>query len=214
MWMMELLSIVLFGEGFLTGITLTAMVGPVTMIILRYGMQVNRIAGVWTAIGTWISDFVFIAATWMMTSTLKSWTEDPRIRIWIYIIGGTGLMLTGFILLRGKSSSFDTSEKISAAGYTQAFAGGFIVNSLSPFTLFFWIGAAFILQMQSDNPLWYYVGLMISLAMGDFAKAWLAPKLATLIKEKYIYWVQLIAGIAIIITGIYIIGMGIWESGK
>ena len=214
MRMMELLSIVLFGEGFVTGITLTAMLGPVTMIILRYGMQVNRIAGVWAAIGTWVSDFVFIAGTLMMTATLKEWTEDPQVRIWIYIVGGAGLIVTGFILLRGKTKSFNTNENISAASYTQAFAGGFAVNSLSPFTLFFWIGAAFILQMQSENPFWYYFGLMLSLAMGDFAKAWMAPKLSLLIKEKYIYWIQLIAGIAIILTGIYIIGMGIWESGK
>ena len=191
------------------------MVGPVTMIILRYGMQVNRIAGLWTAIGTWVSDFVFIAGTFWMAGSLKGWTEDPEVRKYIYFIGGIGLLGMGILLMRGKmSSSGESMEKVTAASYTQAFAAGFLINSLSPFTLFFWIGAAFLLQMQKHNPMWYYGGLMLSLAMGDFAKAWLAPKLSAMIKEKYVHWVQLIAGIAIIATGIYIIGMGIWEARK
>ena len=58
--MSNLLSIVLLGEGFATGMMLTIMLGPVTMIILRYGLQVNRLAGLWAAAGTWVSDFVFI----------------------------------------------------------------------------------------------------------------------------------------------------------
>ena len=96
--------------------------------------------------------------------------------------------------------------------YLAAFGGGFLVNSLSPFTLFFWIGAAVLLHMQSDNPLWYYSGLMLSLAMGDFFKAWMAPKLTKWIQEKYVYWVQVVAGIVITIAGLYIIGMGFYEK--
>ena len=62
---------VLFGEGFVTGLILTMMLGPVTMIILRYGLQVNRMAGLWAAAGTWVSDLVYIWLTYWMTHTLK-----------------------------------------------------------------------------------------------------------------------------------------------
>ena len=210
--LLQILSIVLFGEGFVTGIALTAMLGPVTMIILRYGMQVNRIAGVLAAIGTWVSDFVFIAGTFWMTASLSQWTERPDVRLWIFIVGGCGLTIMGLMMMRIKRRTIDTAETVGTGSYTQAFAGGFIVNSLSPFTLFFWIGAALILHMQSENPLWYYTGLMLSLAMGDFAKAWLAPKLANWIKEKYVYWVQVIAGAVITITGLYLIFMGFYEK--
>src|SRR3989337_1261699 len=140
--LLQILSIVLFGEGFVTGIALTAMLGPVTMIILRYGMQVNRIAGVWAAIGTWVSDFVFIAGTFWMTASLSQWTERPDVRLWIFIVGGCGLTIMGLMMMRIKRRTIDTAETVGTGSYTQAFAGGFIVNSLSPFTLFFWIGAA------------------------------------------------------------------------
>ncbi|HUR30754.1 MAG TPA: LysE family transporter [Saprospiraceae bacterium] len=207
----QLLSFVLFGEGLLTGLTLTAMLGPVTMVILRYGMQVNRIAGVWTAIGTWVSDFVFIAGTFWMTASLEDWTQQPKVLKWIYLICGFGLVIIGFIMTRIKRNSMVQKQTVSTASYTEAFASGFLINSLSPFTLFFWIGLAVFLHLQSENPIWYYAGLMLSLAIGDFAKAWLAPKLTKWIKEKYVYWIQVIAGGIIVLTGIYLIGMGIFK---
>ena len=208
----QLLSVVLFGEGFLTGITLTAMVGPVTMFILRSGMQINRIAGLWAAIGTWVSDFVFIAATYWMTASLKVWIEKPDVRFWIYMIGGTGLLAMGLWMINAKKNNSMSNEYATTVGYTQAFAGGFLVNSLSPFTLFFWIGAAFVLRMQPENPMWYYGGLMLSLGLGDFAKAWMAPKISSWIKDRYVYWIQLIAGIAIAVTGLFIIIRGFLEN--
>ena len=188
------------------------MLGPVTMFIHRSGMQVNRVAGLWAAIGTWVSDFVFIAATYWMTASLKVWVEKPDVRFWIYMIGGTGLIAMGVWMLKVKKSYSNANENATVGNYTQAFAGGFLVNSLSPFTLFFWIGAAFILRMQPDNPLWYYGGLMLSLSLGDFAKAWMAPKINSWINDKYVYWIQLVAGIAITITGVYIIIYGFLQN--
>ena len=206
----HLLSLVLFGEGFLTGITLTAMVGPVTMVILRYGIQVNRIAGVWAATGTWISDLIFIAFTFWMTASLAAWIEESSVRLWIYILGGCALLFFGAMMTISRKPSVTENIRITGAGYAKAFFSGFFVNSFSPFTLFFWTGAAVFLHLQNDKPIWYYIGVMASLALGDFAKAWLAPKLSRWIREKYITLVQLIAGVVIAMTGLYIIGMGIF----
>ena len=207
----HLLSLVLFGEGLLTGITLTAMLGPVTMMILRYGIQVNRVAGVWAAAGTWVSDFVFIGFTYWLTASIAAWADQPSVQLWIYIAGGCGLILMGLWLTRAKRRNIVTNEIVATRTYAQAFAAGFLVNSLSPFTLFFWIGAALLLHLQPHNPFWYYSGLMITLGIGDFFKAWLAPKLNMWIRDKYVYWVQVIAGVVIAITGVYMIGLGVFS---
>src|SRR5690349_20279460 len=188
--MESLLSLVLFGEGFMTGAMLTVMLGPVTMIILRYGIQVDRIAGVWAAAGTWISDFAFIAVTFWLTASIHAWSVRPEIKFFIYLFGGIGLLIMGLLMLRVKSKTIETGIQIVKPSYLKAFLGGFLVNSLSPFTFFFWIGAAVFLHLQHDNPLWYYVGLMLSLAIGDFTKAWLAPKLTSWLKDQYVYCIQ------------------------
>ena len=206
----QLLSLVLFGEGLLTGLTFTLMVGPVTMTILRYGIQVNRVAGVWAAFGTWISDVVFISFTYWLTSDISEWAKRSSVKLWIYIVCGLGLLLIGLLMIRTRRNSLQQSTETSHRNYVQAFIGGFLVNSLSPFTLFFWLGAAIFLHMQPANPLWYYGGLMLMLAIGDFAKAWLAPKLTVWIKEKYVYWVQVGAGVLIAATGLFIVGAGLF----
>ena len=210
--MSNLLSIVLLGEGFATGMMLTIMLGPVTMIILRYGLQVNRLAGLWAAAGTWVSDFVFIGLTYWMTTTIDSWSQQPGIRLAMFLVGGFGLLVMGALMLRVRKKSFSAEGDVVQASYIQAFVGGFLVNSLSPFTLFFWLGAAVFLHLQSDNPIWYYAGLMLALAAGDFTKAWLAPKLTSWLKESHVYWIQIVAGVLIACTGLYVMIVGLIES--
>lgn len=206
-----MLSIGLWFEGMITGIMLTMMLGPVTMIILRYGLQVNRVAGVWAAFGTWVSDFLFIGLTYWMTSSIEQWSSQPGIRLFLFLAGGFGLLVMGLLMLRIRQKSMDMISHVTSGNYVRAFTGGFLVNSLSPFTLFFWLGAAVFLHLQVENPLWYYGGLMLALAVGDFTKAWLAPKLTLWLKEKHIYWLQLIAGILIAVTGLYIMIFGFLE---
>jgi len=184
------------------------MLGPVTMIILKYGIQVNRIAGVWAAAGTWVSDFVFIAVTFLLTASLAEWSERPSVRFWMYVISGTGLLVMGLLMLRIKGEKVLTADVPKQTGYTRAFFGGFVVNTLSPVTLFFWLGVAIFLQKEKSNASWYYTGVMLSLALGDFLKAWLAPRLVAGIKGKYVYWVQIIAGVLIALAGLYMVGFG------
>jgi threonine/homoserine/homoserine lactone efflux protein len=210
---MDLFSfLALFGEGLLTGLTLTMMIGPVTMIILKYGIQVNRVAGVWAAAGTWVSDLVFIVITYWLTASMTEWLEKPSVHFWLYVVSGLGLLIMGLLMVKAKKDHLIEGEDDRQANYLSAFLEGFIVNTLSPVTLLFWLSAAVFLHMQPIHPFWYYIGVMLTLAGGDFTKAWLAPKIAAGIKGKYIYWVQIIAGVLIAMSGMYLLGYGYFNS--
>lgn len=210
--MYSLLSAVLFGEGLLTGLTLTLMLGPVTMIIIRNGMEGSRRAGVSAAAGTWTSDYLYIGVTFWLTTFVEAWTQRPDVRLGLYLIGGTGILLMGLWMLRGKQFSLDENQAPVSVNSTRAFLGGFLVNSLSPFTLFFWLGAAVFLHVQESNPFWYYAGLMLTLSAGDITKAWLAPNLTVWLKAKYVNWIQIGAGLVIAATGLYIVVLGYLET--
>lgn len=206
------LSIVLLGEGLITGLMLTLMIGPVTMIILRYGLQVNRVAGVYAASGTWVSDFIFIGLTYWMTTSIEQWSQRPDIKLILFLSGGAGLLLMGAWMMNVRRKVTQSDVVPGTSSYWQAFAGGFLVNTLSPFTLFFWLGAAVFLHLQTGSPIWYYGGLMLTLGAGDVTKAWLAPRLTQWLKENHLYWVQMAAGLVIAGTGIYILFLGIFEA--
>jgi threonine/homoserine/homoserine lactone efflux protein len=165
---------------------------------------------VWAATGTWVSDLIFIAFTFWTTASLAHWIEQAPVRLWIYILGGCAILFFGAMMTISRKQPVKDNVRISGSSYAKAFFSGFFVNSFSPFTLFFWVGAAVFLHLQNDRPIWYYTGVMASLALGDFAKAWLAPKLGRWIQERYIVLVQLIAGVVIAMTGLYIIGMGLF----
>jgi threonine/homoserine/homoserine lactone efflux protein len=195
----------------MTGLMLTMMLGPVTMVILKNGLEINRMAGVWAAAGTWVSDFIFIGVTFWMTASIEQWSQQSENKFTIYSAGGAGLFLMGMVMARVKRRKNGIQEFQDVSGYTRAFISGFLVNSLSPFTLFFWLGAAVFLHMQAEPPLLYYAGLMFTLGIGDFLKAWLAPKLTLWLKEKYVYWVQVVAGVLIAVTGLYIVYLGLQE---
>ncbi|MBK9103613.1 MAG: LysE family transporter [Saprospiraceae bacterium] len=126
--MSTLLSAVLFGEGLATGMMLTVMLGPVTMIILRYGLQVNRQAGVWAATGTWISDLVYIGLTFWMTTTIDQWSQQPGIRLKVFLGGGFALLIMGALMLRVKQKSFNAEAEVLPSSYVKAFMGGFLIN--------------------------------------------------------------------------------------
>lgn len=202
---------ILFGEGLLTGLMLTLMLGPVTMVILRYGLQVNRMAGIWAAAGTWVSDFIFITLTYWMTTAIDTWTRQPDSRLTIYLAGGLGLLVMGLLMLRVRKQPRDEATEPKGTGYIQAFMAGFLVNSMSPFTLFFWLGAALFVRLQPEQPMWYYAGVMSSLALGDFTKAWIAPKLTSWLRHNHVYWIQIISGILIACTGLYVLILGFIE---
>ena len=203
-------AVLLFAEGMLTGIMLTLMVGPVTMVILRHGLVINRVAGLLAAAGTWVSDFIFIAVTFWMTMSIQEWTSQPDNRVSLYAAGGFGLIIMGIALAYAKRNR-EAVVEVKLGGYFKAFGAGFIINSLSPFTLFFWLGAAALLHLQSQSPMLYYTGLMLTLGIGDFCKAWYASYLTRWLKAHHIYWVQVIAGVVIAVTGLTILGKGLYE---
>ena len=120
--MNQLLSFVLFGEGLLSGIMLTIMVGPVTMVIVRSGIQINRLGGIWAAIGTWVSDFIFITLTYWMTRRIELWSNDPSNKLTLYVSGGIGLLLVGLIMTRVRRNPSIQNSPPSLYRYSQAFA--------------------------------------------------------------------------------------------
>jgi threonine/homoserine/homoserine lactone efflux protein len=199
----------LFINGLVTGLLLTSMVGPITLTILRYGVVVGHRAGLAAAAGTWLSDIVFILPTWFLTAGVEGWLEQPGVKPTLHVLGGLGLIALGGQLVRKTRHAEVQPADVTRRHHLQAFVAGFFVNSFSPFTLFFWLGAAVFLRAADGWAGWYYMGLMTTLMAGDTAKAWMAPKLAARVAAHHYRWFEIGAGVVVALSGGYVIVRGI-----
>ena len=196
-------------NGLISGLLLTSMVGPITLTILRYGVVSGHRTGMAVAAGTWMSDIVFIVPTWFLTAGMEAWLEQSGVRPTLHVVGGLGLIALGGMLVRKTARAEVQAADVSRRYYRQALVAGFFVNSLSPFTLFFWLGAAVFLRAGEAWAGWYYIGLMATLMAGDVAKAWMAPKLASRIAAHHYRWFEIGAGVVVALSGGYVIVRGI-----
>ncbi len=198
----------LLGQGFITGLVLALMVGPITMTILHFGISVSKTGGFLAAAGTWTSDLVLITLTFWLTQDLEAWTHKPGVETGMHLIGGVGLIGLGLFMAQSRTVKQVVEPGQVGGKYLRAYIAGFLVNSMSPFSLLFWLGTAAYLHMQSAPAVWYYVGLMSALVILDSLKAWIAPKLAIWVKANQLRWVQIVAGLVVAGTGGYILVLG------
>jgi len=209
MWLVTVFSPNLLVNGLVTGLILTSMIGPITLTILRYGVVVDHRAGMAVAAGTWVSDVCFILPTYALTAGLEQWLEGSGVRSGLYIIGGLGLLAVGVLLMRKTGQGPADLRGLARRRYGQAFVAGFLVNSLSPFTLFFWLGVAVFLRAGEGWAGWYYLGVMLALVAGDTTKAWLSPRLAARIAAHRFRWLEVAAGGAVILSGGFVLVKGL-----
>lgn len=209
MWLVTVFSPNLLVNGLVTGLILTSMIGPITLTILRYGVVVDHRAGMAVAAGTWASDVCFILPTYALTAVLERWLAGPGVREGLYIAGGLGLLVVGALLVRKAGDGEVTVPGLTRRRYGQAFMAGFLVNSLSPFTLFFWLGVAVFLRAGEGWAGWYYLGVMLALVAGDTTKAWLSPRLAVRIAAHRFRWLEVVAGGAVILSGGIVLAKGL-----
>jgi threonine/homoserine/homoserine lactone efflux protein len=83
---------------------------------------------------------------------------------------------------------------------------GFLLNTINPFTFFFWIGISGLV-FSNDSPsesdaLYFYGGLIGTLVVTDTVKVALAKLIRRWLKPHNILWLRRISGIAFIVFGV------------
>lgn len=202
----------LFLRGLIIGLGLTLMIGPITLSILRYGMMVHPVSGYWVAVGTWISDIVFIAATYLLTQPIMDELAIPGIKDTVFIGGGIGLCVIAFLLFKQKRIISEMNDQKISSGVLNGILAGLAVNSFSPFTFFFWLTSSVWLHSQHLDGWYYFSGVMISIMAGDTLKAVYAPKLASLLGSRTSVLIRLSTSIMIGFMGALAIYKGITQT--
>ncbi len=204
-------------EGIKIGLMLSILAGPLLFALLQAGLEQGAYGGFSVAFGIWISDALFIAALCLGFSFFYGLSSDPGFRFWITLLGGFTLGSAGIGMLLSRTPSMAAGSASAQKTMSQLLLRGFLLNTINPFTVFFWLGAigATAVQKQlSPSGLWLLCfGIMMTIVCTDSAKVLFAKSIRRFLSPGHMVWLRRISGCALLGFGLWLLGKGIVFNG-
>ena len=203
-------------QGILLGISLSFMVGPLLFAILQAGVERGFRAGLAVAGGIWTSDVLYVLVVLYGLEMLAAMTVLPGFRFWAGLAGGALLVAFGAGNLFFKKSA-DVHPSSLALGakeglsrtYTAYFLRGFLLNTINPFTVFFWLGIAGAVLIPNGwsnvEILIFFGGMLGTLVVTDTLKAYAAKRVRHFLTPEHTRWVRIGIGVLLVIFGIVLV---------
>jgi len=201
-------------EGIGLGITLAILTGPAFFALLQTSIRNGYKSGIAFAIGVLISDTALILLSYLGALRLFS---DPSNNFIIGIIGGTILILFGIFTIFQKHP-LEVEERKEAIhmnthnrfNHSLTALKGFGINCINPFVIIFWIGVVSVESTRYDFSHIHVIALfsatLLTVFSTDILKSMAAHKITSFLTPIILLWVNRIAGIILIISGMSLIG--------
>lgn len=206
-----------FWNGIQLGLALSILAGPILFALIQAGVERGFRAGAVLGAGVWISDLLFIIAAFMGSAFLESIVSNDVVLRWLGISGSLILMLIGLGTLLSKPPKMHYVSEIGTqrSPYHLLWLKGFAINTLNPFTFFFWIsvmtGVVLAKDLQQSDATLFFSGILGTIILTDLAKVILAKRIRHFLKWKHLVWLRRIAGIGFLVFGFLLLGRVLWE---
>lgn len=198
-------------EGIIFGFTLSFLLGPIFLVLIHSSIQHGKVAGLISAAGVWVSDFLFIAVCYLFIQQLQDVFSSDSFMKGAKLFGSFVIMTVGVIaLFVNKKIDKDGEEvQIKDPSALNLFMRGFLINTINPFTVIFWLGVmgGYVIGKKLDGPqsMQFFAGILIMIIVTDYLKVILAHQISKYITQNVINKITKIAGIGLIIFGIYLL---------
>lgn len=198
-------------QGVVWGISLSFMIGPLLFSIIEAGIAQGFRAGLAVAVGIWLSDVLYVAAVMSGVGVLAELTALSGFKLWSGILGGCLLVAFGLgsLLKAGrpdKDTGMENPQKTRLYSLKQYCLRGFLLNTINPFTVFFWlsiVGAVIIPNgWNNAETLRFFGGMLGTLVLTDSLKAYAAREIRRFLTPQHTFWVQRGIGFLLLIFGI------------
>lgn len=201
-------------QGILLGVSLSFLVGPLMFAILEAGIGQGFRAGVSVAAGIWVSDLLYVLVAFYGVDAMEALVALPHFRMWAGLAGG--LLLAGFgfttfwkarapKLLVGGIHAGPWAATANHKTYLWWWLRGFILNTLNPGSVFFWLGIVTAVVVPSGwtrhKMLIFFGGMLATLVVTDILKAWAAKRLRRFLTPEHTRKVQRALGVLMAVFG-------------
>ena len=191
-----------FLDGFLVGLALIILIGPVFFTLLKTSLQYGVLAGSLVAFGIFISDVI---AVFLCVFGASSYLKNEESKFYLALAGGVLLIAMGFRYFLKKKKAEEETIQLKVKHYAGFFTKGFLVNFVNPFVFGVWIG---IIKVAGDkhgfdkNLGIYLSGTLLAIFSCDMAKVFLAGKIRNILKPEILFVLYKIIGVCLVLLGL------------
>jgi threonine/homoserine/homoserine lactone efflux protein len=192
-------------KGFAISLLLIFSVGPIVFTIIKQSINNGHAGGFSFVAGVWFSDLLMVLLSNVFSSLV---TQLLHFKITIGVTGSIFLIAMGIYYLFFKVIKMRSVEeaaiKISAGTHAKLALSGFLINTLNPAVIAFWLTTATTLAISNtvkERIIIFTTCILINFG-ADVTKVMLAGKLSKKLTHKNIVLINKISGSLLLIFGV------------
>jgi threonine/homoserine/homoserine lactone efflux protein len=193
-------------KGLALGIVLALSVGPIIFTIIKQSITVGHKGGFCFVAGVWLSDLILVVLSNVFTEWVAMLLEYKKM---IAYAGSSFLIAMGIYFFFFKkvhiksTSSLEHTDHLSIHEMFRIFASGFIINTLNPGVLIFWLGNATVLALThslQQRIIIFSVCLLVNMG-ADVGKVMMAGNLRKKLTVHNLSIINKISGAILVVFG-------------
>jgi threonine/homoserine/homoserine lactone efflux protein len=193
-------------KGLALGIVLALSVGPIIFTIIKQSITVGHKGGFCFVVGVWLSDLILVVLSNVFTEWVAMLLEYKKM---IAYAGSSFLIAMGIYFFFFKkvhiksTSSLEHTDHLSVHEMFRIFASGFIINTLNPGVLIFWLGNATVLALThslQQRIIIFSVCLLVNMS-ADVGKVMMAGNLRKKLTVHNLSIINKISGAILVVFG-------------
>lgn len=196
-------------QGLLLGLSLAVSLGPIFIALTQTSIEKGIKPGLILGSGIWISDIIFILVFYNFIFSIKTYVENTEVEFYLGLVGAVVFISFGaFLILSNTQLNYSKVEN-SYRNYIGYWLKGFLINTLNPFTFFFWMGVISTYVIGKDigkQDATILLGIiLLVIILSDMAKVVLANYLKQKLNDSHIQKVTNFSGIILLLFGFYLV---------
>lgn len=220
-----MVEVILVGIGY--GLLLSVMVGPVFFVMIETSINKGIKPALFLDLGVLLSDLIYVTIAFVFFNEVKDLMAGNNQHL-LKIIGGGFFIILGFVHVKKKKALFISQRSLekplslSASNYIMNMLKGFTINAVNPGVLFYWLTLMSVLPTAPENlglshtqGLIVYTSIILLTFFGlDVLKILGAKKLKEILTPQWMYVVNLVLGIILLVFGTLFLFQGIFALIK
>lgn len=196
-------------NGFISGVVLALLIGPVFFSIIQTSIEQGFRSGAFVAVGVSLSDAAYIALAYLGIYNIF---DDDGFKEYLGYFGGIVLLMFGvyYVFIKSRKLGSVDAPAQRARQPWRLIGKGFVINGLSPMVLIFWLGAVGVATtkfgyVSPTQAVPYFASIVSTVFITDLIKAKLADKLRAMLTPKFVRSLNIVLGIVLLAFGVKMI---------